>query len=59
MDSSLAPDLCRILTQAEQPVPDFLGTVSHSDAAADSFGARDIRTQGIGRMVVQEEEDEW
>lgn len=45
-DSSLAPDLVRILSQAGQKIPDFLQQYANSSSysrSTSSFGGRDIR----------------
>ncbi|XP_053686042.1 ATP-dependent RNA helicase vasa-like [Sabethes cyaneus] len=67
MDSALGPDLVRILTQADQEVPDFLqgmgGGGGGGFSGSNQFGGRDIRDAGGSRVDAQptqlEPEDEW
>lgn len=54
-DGALASDLVRILSQAGQPVPAFLGT-SGDYGSSDAFGARDIRAPAA---QAQEPEEDW
>ncbi|CAO1355979.1 unnamed protein product [Diamesa hyperborea] len=57
-DSAIAGEIVRILTQAEQPIPDFLGSTSSSFGDAEQFGARDIR-KGVDAGHAQEPEEDW
>lgn len=61
-DTNLAGALCTILTQAQQPIPEWLGSKSHG-GGVDQFGGRDIRGDDFGQGTdynnpapVQEEE---
>lgn len=57
-DSALGPDLVRILSQANQEVPSFLGSASGDYGSADTFGAQDIRGP-TKQAQVQEPEELW
>ncbi len=57
-DAALAPELVRILSQAGQEVPGFLGSDSGNYGSADAFGAQDIRGGG-NKVQAQEPEEEW
>nr|AAW78361.1 vasa RNA helicase [Tribolium castaneum] len=61
-DRNLASDLAKILSQAKQEIPEWLGSKSYG-GSADQFGGRDIRGDDFGRgqdfsnaAAVQEEE---
>lgn len=55
-DSALACDLVKILSQASQPVPEFLGSAGDFGASS-TYGARDIR--GGQSVKMQEPDEEW
>lgn len=60
-DAAIAPDLARILQQANEQVPDFLASFSGGTYEAEAFGAADIRdnrkkTEPISTL---EEEEQW
>lgn len=57
-DSGLADDLARILLDANQPVPEFLGDAGLLSGGADAFGGKDIR-KGVGAAKKQEEDEQW
>lgn len=63
-DYGLAPDLIKILKDAKQEVPEFLGTGGEGSGGGgfgNQFGARDVR-RGDSRQdppAAQEPEDEW
>lgn len=56
-DSAIAGEIVRILTQAEQPIPEFLGSTG-TFGDAEQFGARDIR-KGVDAGHAQEPEEDW
>lgn len=59
-NSALGPDLVKILSQANQTVPDFLGSAGGSYGDADTFGAVDIRGgKATTAGQAQEPEEEW
>lgn len=55
-DSAVASDLARILKDANQPVPEFLGEAGQD--GGDNFGGQDIR-QGVDAGKKQEDDDMW
>lgn len=61
-DAPVAPDLVRILKQANQPIPDCLESYSGGSYKASGFGASDIRggndSKG-GAPKPLEEDEEW
>lgn len=57
-DSGLADDLAKILQDANQPVPEFLGDAGLSSGGADTFGGKDIR-KGVSAAKKQEEDEQW
>jgi probable ATP-dependent RNA helicase DDX4 len=56
-DSSIASDLARILKEANQPIPEFLGEAGDS-YGNDGFGGQDIR-KGVSAGKKQEEDEDW
>jgi probable ATP-dependent RNA helicase DDX4 len=57
-DRALASDLVRILTQADQPIPAFLGSSGGSYGASDAFGGVDIRQpKEVG--TPQNQDEDW
>lgn len=56
-DTGIAGNLARILKDAGQAIPEFLGNVSSSDYGGD-FGGQDIR-RGVDAGKPQEEEEAW
>uniref|UniRef100_A0AAG5DSV2 RNA helicase n=1 Tax=Anopheles atroparvus TaxID=41427 RepID=A0AAG5DSV2_ANOAO len=65
-DSAMASDLVKILTQAGQTVPDFLGGGSYGGGSfngSSQFGGQDIRDSFGSRVdaqpVQQEPEEQW
>ena len=62
-DNTIAPALARILTDANQPVPEFLGEPCAAEEV-NNFGGQDIRQsnenpQGVEAGETQETEDIW
>ena len=57
-DSAIAGEIVRILTQAEQLVPEFLGSTGNNFGDAEQFGALDIR-KGVDAGHTQEPDEEW
>lgn len=58
-DSAIAGDLVKILTDAKQPIPEFLSGFSPSSGGgASGFGGQDIR-KGVSNAKPQEEEEDW
>lgn len=57
-DSGISGELARILKDAQQPVPEFLGDVSSNGGDGSGFGGHDIRS-GINEGKNQEEEENW
>ncbi|RZC35712.1 vasa RNA helicase [Asbolus verrucosus] len=63
-DHALAGSLAKILSQAKQKIPEWLGSRSHGEYA-DQFGGRDIRGDNFGcgqdfnSPPVVEEEEVW
>lgn len=57
-DSGLNGDLVRILQQAEQPVPAFLGDSASSFGGGDQFGGVDVR-KPVSVGTPQQDEDGW
>ena len=57
-DASIAGEIVRILTQAEQPIPDFLESTGSNFGEAEQFGARDIR-KGVDAGHPQEPVQDW
>lgn len=61
-DASLASDLIKILTDANQEVPEFLGSGGGGGGGGggSQFGARDVRRNANNSApAVQEPEEEW
>jgi probable ATP-dependent RNA helicase DDX4 len=56
-DSELRPHLARILKDAGQTVPEFLGAAGSSVFGGDSFGGVDIRGQAAGTQ--QGDDEDW
>jgi probable ATP-dependent RNA helicase DDX4 len=56
-DSGIASDLARILKEANQPIPEFLGEAGTS-YGGDGFGGQDIR-KGVAEGNQQEEDGDW
>lgn len=58
-DGNIASDLARILKEAGQPVPTFLGDAGEGGfSGGDNFGGKDIR-KGVGATKKQEDDEEW
>lgn len=57
-DSAIAGDMVRILLQAKQPVPEFLGDSGASANGIDQFGGIDFR-KGVDVGMPQEDEEVW
>lgn len=57
-DSGIAGDLARILQDAKQPIPEFLGEAGSSSGGGDNFGGMDFR-KGVGSAQKQEEDEDW
>jgi len=55
-DTTLAPLLVNLLTEAKQDVPEFLG--SGSGGGGQTFGAVDTRANGVGAPATAADEDE-
>ena len=60
-DGAISGDLSRILKQAGQPVPDWLGRGGGGTYSSSTFGGRDVRGGDFdqSRGVEVEEEEEW
>ncbi|XP_026463802.1 ATP-dependent RNA helicase vasa-like [Ctenocephalides felis] len=59
-DEPLAADLVRILTDAGQPIPEFLQNINVADGGNDAFGGHDMRGNNFGgQQQVAEAEEEW
>lgn len=56
-DSGLAEALAKILLDAKQPVPEFLGYAGFSSGGTDSFGGQDIRKDVAS--IKQGEDEDW
>jgi len=59
-DMQIAGDLSRILKQAGQPVPDWLGRGGGGSYSSSTFGGRDVRGDDYAQpKAVEVEEEEW
>lgn len=56
-DSHLAPELAKILKDAKQPIPEFLGDAG-SSGETDTFGGTDIR-KGVASAPKPDEDEDW
>lgn len=57
-DNGIAADLVKMLTEAKQPVPEFLGSGAGGYGGENDFGAHDIR-KGTDEGKKQEDDDDW
>lgn len=58
-DGALAGEFVRILKEANQPIPEFLGDSGASTVNGGSgFGGKDIR-KGVSEAKAQEEDEGW
>ncbi|KAF5304883.1 hypothetical protein FQR65_LT00767 [Abscondita terminalis] len=59
-DAAIAGDLSRILKQAGQPVPDWLGRGGGGTYSSSAFGGQDVRGDNFAQSKpVEVEEEEW
>ncbi|KAK4885326.1 hypothetical protein RN001_001597 [Aquatica leii] len=59
-DGAIAGDLSRILKQAGQPVPDWLGRGGGGSYSSSAFGGKDVRADDFAQSKpVEVDEEEW